>query len=418
MLAVNAPIIYSGRNSSFSNRKGAVCSVGDFGTNKFIKPLAKDSFSQVNFKGYVPSAHNAKGIEDICRLLRNLVESPLVKREPRIAIVAHSGDDADSLCSSVLLKRMIKSAVGADADVIVDKLVPKTFKPFCKKGEVQVVQEKLGANASVEAIKNHFGVYDAVFCLDTAEKRLFDEGIYNGIVTPASNVVKIDHHGVISERADDFNYGHIDLIDTSQKSTGQLLMQFVDALGIRQVGQKFKRMSDLIAATIHGDTHFLQYADDLARKDMEELAKTSDTKKIAAQLKPRTREYRMAINLLKRNTKKEMGGKVVYSVLDGTGFPDYLVRSSTGDYVDNLLLGKNKPMVTFVVRRFPDGQVHVAIRSAEEQGACNIASKLKGGGRHHSSGIPFPPGTPLEKAAGVVLREIELSHSKPQLIAC
>lgn len=418
MLTVNTPIIYSGRNSSFSNRKGAACSAGDFGTNNFIKPLTKDSFSRVNFKGYVPSAHNAKGIEDICRLLKNLVESPLVGRKPRFAIVAHSGDDADAFCSKILFKRMIKSAVGADADVIMQQPVPKVFKPFCRRGEVRVVQEELGVNASAEAIKNHFGDYDAVFCLDTAEKRLFDKGIYEGMVAHASNIVKIDHHGVSSSRAGDFNYGHVSLIDTSQKSTGQLLMQFVDTLGIRQVGQKFRKMSDLITATIHGDTHFLQYADDLARRDMAELARTSDTERVAKKLKRRTSAHRMAINLLKGNTKQEMDGRVVYSVLDGTGLPEHLVRSSTGDYVDGLLLGKNKPKVAFVVRRYPDGKVHAAIRSAEEDIASNIANKLGSGGRSYASGVPFPPGTSLEEAAGAVLREIELSHSEPQRIAC
>lgn len=406
MLKINSSIIYLGRNSSCSNRKGAVCSADNFGASKFIKPLTKDSFSRVNFEGYVPSAHNVGEIERICRLLKNLVESPLLDREPRFAIVSHSGHDADSLCSSVLFKRMIKEAFGADADVIVDKPVPKNFKPFHGRGEVRVVQEELGLSAGVEEIKKHFGDYDAVFCMDTAEKRLFHKGIYEGIVMPASNIVKIDHHFVDSVRAGDYNYGHMGLIDTSQKSTGHLLMQFVDALGVKKAGQKFRKMSDLIAATIHGDTNFLQYADAAAKRDMEELARTSDTQKVAEKLKRRTREHIIAINLLKGNTKQEMGGKVVYSVLDGTDFPEHVVRSSTGDFVDGLL-GKKKPNVAFVVRRFPDGQVHAAIRSAEGHSAYDIAIELGGGGRLDASGIPFPPETPLEEAAGLILQQIK-----------
>lgn len=416
MLTVTPKINYSQTNSSFSNRKGAAFSTSDFEANKFIKPMAKDSFSRVNFKGYVPSAHNVEGIERIYKLLENLTKSRLMRRKPKIAIVAHSGPDADAFCSSILFKRMIKEAVGADADVIIDKPVPKNFRPFYRRGEVRVVQEKLGLNASAEAIKNHFGVYDAVFCLDTAEKRLFDKGIYEGIVAPASNVVKIDHHLVDSARAGDFNYGHVSLIDTSQNSTGHLLMQFVDALGIKQAGQKFRKMSDLIAATIHGDTYFLQHAGDAAIKDMEELAKISDTKKIEEQLKRMTSGERMVINLLKRNTKQN--GRVIYSVFDSTGtdLTKSSVDKSTGTFVD-YVLGKQKPEVAFVVRRLPDGQVHAALRS-ENGSAYDIASVLGGGGRPNASGVHFSSETSLDEAAGRILQQIELSCPEQPRIAC
>lgn len=420
MLTVTPKINYSQTDSSFSNRKGAACSASDFETNKFIKPLAKDSFSRVNFKGYVPSAHNVKVIEDIHRLLRHLVESPLMQRPPRIAIVAHSGPDADAFCSKILFKRMIKEAVGVDADVIMQKPVPKTFKPFYRRGEVRVVQEELGVNANAEAIKKHFGAYDAVFCLDTAEKRLFDKGIYDGIVTPSSNIVKIDHHPVDAERTGEFKYGHLDLTDTSQASTGHLLMQFVDALGIKQAGQKFRRMSNLIAATIHGDTNFLQHADVLASKDMEELAKTSDTQRVAEKLKHREKKHIMAINLLKENTKVAEGDqRVVYSTLDahGTKLSIEEVRALMGIAADGMLEAKDLNY-SIVVGRHPECGVFASIRSQKEGNAFEIAKRLGGCGRLNASRILFPEEISLEDAAAVVLREIELSHSEPQRIAC
>lgn len=423
MLVVNSPIIiYPRINSSVSNPNGAGVSVCETGSAKFKNMLAHDSFSRVNFKGFIPSAHNAKSIEDSCKLIRNLAESPLVGRKPKIAIVAHSGPDVDAFCSPILLKLMIKDAVGADADVIVMKSVEEKFKPFYKQGEVRVVQDALGANASAEAIKNHFGDYDAVFCLDTAEIRLFDKEIYDGIVANASNVVKIDHHPVDSARANEFNYGHMHLVDDSQKSTGQLLMQFVDALGINKAGHKFNKMVELIYTTIQGDTNFLQYADKGVEEDLKLLNPClSDVGKasIIKQLEKRTPAARMAIDLLNKNMKVADGNKkAVYSILDtqNTNLSIEEIRALMGIAADGML-ATNNPHYSIVVARHPESGVFASIRSQNGGNASEIARALGGDGHSHSCRIPFSKDMSPEQAAVLILQQIEKSHAE-QRIAC
>lgn len=421
MLTFNSPMTYSDLNSSFSNRKGTYFAE-HMATNKFIKPLTKDSFNRVNFKGYMPSAHNVGGIERICKLLKNLAESPLVGREPRFAIVSHSDYDVDALCSPVLLKRMIKAAVGADADVIVMKPVEKKFKPFYKQGEIRVVQEELGENASSDEIKRHFGDYDAVFCLDTAEKRLFDKEIYDGIVAPASNVVKIDHHLVDSARAGEFNYGHMHLADTSQKSTGQFLMQFIDVLGINKAGRKFEKMAKLIYTTIQGDTNFLQYADKGVEEDLKLLNPSlSDIGKarIIKQLQKRTPAARMAINLLNENMIVAEGDKkAVYSILDTKDSKLSIgeIRALMGIAADGML-ATNNSHYSIVVARHPESGVFASIRSQNGGDASKIARALGGYGHSHSSRIPFSNDISPEAAVVKILDEIRCSSREQQRLA-
>lgn len=423
MLAINSPMTYSGLNGSFSNRKSTVYSAGQNDVNKLIKPLAKDSFSRVNFKGYMPSAQNAKGIEEICRLLRNLAESPLVGRKPKIAIVAHSTPDADALFSPISLKHIIKKAVGVKSDVIVMKSVQEKFKPLIEEGEIRVVQEELGHNADAEKIKAHFGDYDAVFCLDTAQRNLFDREIYDGIVKPASNVVKIDHHLVDSMRIGEFNYGHSAVVDNSQQSTGQLLMQFVDALGIKKAGRKFKRIAELIYTTIQGDTNFLQYADKGVAQDLELLnPNLSDIEKarIIKQLKHKTPAEKMAMNSLNENMRAASGSqRVVYSTLDaeGTNLSVDELKALMGIAADGMLAA-NGAHYSIVVGRHPIAGVFASIRSQDGGNASEIARALGGGGRSNASGIPFSKNMPLEGALEQILQKIESSHPAEQSIAC
>lgn len=421
MLALNSPMTYSGLNGSFSNRKGAAYSAVP--TTKFIKPLMQDSFSKINFKGYMPSAQNAKGIEEICRLARNLAESSFLGRKPRFAIVAHSTPDADALFSPIALKHIIQEAVGVDSDVIVMKSAQEKFKRLVEKGDIIVVQEKLGENADAEKIREHFGDYDVVFCLDTAKRALFDREIYEGIVKNASNVVKIDHHLVDSMHLGEFNYGHSAVVDTSQQSTGQLLMQFIDALGIKKAGDKFKRIVELIYTTIQGDTNLLQYADKGVAQDLELLnPNLNDIAKarIIKQLQYKTPAEKRAMNSLSENMRAVSGNRrVVYSVLDAsdTNLSIDEVKALMGIAADGMLAA-NGAHYSIVVGKHPKAGVFASIRSQDGGNAPEIARLLGGGGRPNTGAIPFSENMPLEEAVEKILQQIELSHPAEQSIAC
>lgn len=414
MLTLGAKIIYSDRrNNSFSNQKGINISVTEKVSDKCTRTVESDSFNKVSFKGYVPSAHNEKLIKQICEVIADLAKPSSRGKNARFAIVAHSTPDADAFCSCLLLRRMIKEAFGINSDVIVKNPIRKQFKHFMEPKEVQVISEKLGAKAKVKDIKQRFGSYDAVFCLDTAQKCLFDKEIYEGIVACAPRVIKIDHHEVDLRHSKDYNYGHINLVDKTKKATGQLLMEFVDALGLDKNGKKFRRISDLIAAAIEGDTNFLVRADAQASNDMKKLGRTSIIANIVRLLQKRTPAEIRAINDIKKNIKVDKANGVVYSTFDATktALSDDSVQMVTGIAVDDMH-AKHKSKYAFLVKRYADGKVSVSIRSAKSGNAYKIAQELGGGGRRHSSRVDFDNNVSIEDAVNLVLTKMTGQNSK------
>lgn len=412
MLTLGTKIIYSDRrNNSFLNQKGINISMAENVSDKFTRTAECDSFSKVNFTGYRPSARNKKLIEQICKLIADSAKPSTRGKNARFAIVAHSNPDADAFCSCLLLRRMIKEAFGIDSDVIIKKPVRKQFKHFMEPGEVQVINEQLGAKPTSKDIKRRFKSYDAVFCLDTAQKCLFDKEIYKGIVANALKIVKIDHHEVSLRHSKDYNYGDINLVDTTKQATGQLLMEFVDALGLDKKEKKFRRISDLIAAAIEGDTNFLVRADAKASNDIKKLSRTSIIGNIVRLLQKRTSAEIRAINDIKKNIKVDKANGIVYSTFDATktALSDDSVQMVTGIAVDDMH-AKHKSKYAFLVKRYADGKVSVSIRSAKRGNAYKIAQKFaqkfKGGGSRHSSRVDFDNNVSIEEAVELILAKM------------
>lgn len=417
MLTFCTKIMYSDRrNNSFFNQKGINISMQAKVSDKFTT-AERDSFSKVNFKGYAPSSHNEKAIQEICKLIADFAKPSNRGKNARFAIVAHSNPDADAFCSCLLLRRMIKEAFKINSDVIVKNPVTRKLKRFMEHGEVQVISEQLGVKPKVEDIKRRFKGYDAVFCLDTAQKCLFDREIYEGIVDCAPRIVKIDHHKVDLDHSVDYNYGHIYLVDTTKKAAGQLLMEFVDALGLDKDGKKFKKISDLIAAAIESDTNFLARADAQASDDMKELGRISNIARIVRLLQKRTPAEIRAINDIEKNIKVDKTNGIVYSTFDAmkTDLSDDSVQMATGIVVDDMP-AKYKSKYAFLVKRYADGKVSVSIRSAEGGNAYEVAQQIKhefspnpnvnAGGHEYSSRVDFDNNISIEDVVNLVLAKI------------
>lgn len=410
MLTLGTNIIYSNRKTaSFPNQKEVTSSASENVSDKLKLPrnYEYDSFNKVNFKGYSPSARNKKLINRISKLIANTVKHPTQGKSARFAIVAHKSPDPDAFCSCILLRRLIKDAFGINSDVIIKNPVRKQFKHFMEPGEVQVVTKVLGAKADVKDIRRHFKDYDVVFCLDTAKKSLFDSEIYDGIVACAKKVVKIDHHEVDSKCLSECNYGKINLVDAKKKSTGQLLMEFVDVLGLVKTDKQFTRISDLIVATIEGDTNFLAEADAKASRDMKKLGRTSIIGKIVRLLQERTKTEIRAIKRIKKNIKLAKTKGIVYSTFDAskTRLSDDSIQIVTGIAVDEMH-AKYKSKYAFLVKKYADGKVSVSIRSAKRGNAYKVAQELGGGGRKHASRVDFNNGMSIKDAVRLVIEKI------------
>lgn len=391
-------------NNSSQNNKDIPAPLLKVNYDNFVKAP-----TNVNFGQYFPSKTNAQPIREIFNFIKKLV-SKLAK----FAILYHSGPDGDAILSGLTLQRYLKKAFNIKADIIVMNPVPKNFKPFYKKKDIKVVSKILGKKASAEAIKKHFGTYKAVFCLDTARTDLFDNEIYEGIVAPAENIVKIDHHNVDPDKLKDYNYGHINLVDPTKKAVGQLLMEFVDVLGLDKKRSWFKKISDLIAGSISSDTNLLQHdrVDSEVLRDIEVLNRTSNISRIIQLLKRQTPKETKAIRTIKKNIKfiNTSNEKIAYSTFDATGtnFSDEEVKKVTGIVVDEMVPSHNLNFA-FLVKKYPDGRVSASVRSDKDNSAFEIARKLGGGGHQNSSGIDFYNNETIEEAVNLILKQFGIS---------
>jgi phosphoesterase RecJ-like protein len=135
----------------------------------------------------------------------------IFKEKENIAVVAHVMPDGDSIGSMLALYNLLKR-MGKNIDVYSSDVVPDVYSFL----------------PGISAVKRQFEDkgkrYEAVAVLDCGS--MDRTGNFSNLQDMTEIIVNIDHHATNSA------FGHINLIDTSASSTGELIFRIIKQMGV------------------------------------------------------------------------------------------------------------------------------------------------------------------------------------------
>lgn len=208
--------------------------------------------NKVTFKGWSPTDKNDEKISQIV----DFITAPKTKK---IAVIGHYGPDGDAISSMSTMAELIKSATGKKADIFVATAPGPKYDNLGNIKDFKIIDKY----STSKELKEKYGKYDLVIAADTAEAPMFDKSIKAGILDNAKNTIKIDHHPLpcnpTPEQYKNYSYADINLVDDSMSSASQLLMQFVEPLGLDPETMP-KSISNAIATGIISDSNALVFA--------------------------------------------------------------------------------------------------------------------------------------------------------------
>lgn len=359
-------------------------------SNLYSETAMKDySTDTISFQGSGASHKNQYGINKIANIINTV---------KKMAAVLHANPDSDTAGSAMGLVKMIKKATGKDVDIIILNPLPEKLQYIDPKNEIKVINKAPGMHANAEEIHNKYGDYDAVFCMDIAEKKLMDKEIYEGIVSKAKNIIKIDHHKVPEgSRAKDYNFGHINLVDTTRKCAGQIVLQFTNALGLAK--KLDSEITDPLGYALLGDTGKLKYLKKGTLKDGEILSETSDFEKLINTFEEVTPQDFKIWNRMLSNTEFSEDGKIAYSVFDAAGESRSVndLKAIRDTAIDKILGLKGVKYCFAITKNStdPNFPVSASIRSSDKS-ILEAIEKLGGGGGPKACGLKANGKTPEE----------------------
>ncbi|MBQ8749645.1 MAG: DHH family phosphoesterase [Clostridia bacterium] len=124
----------------------------------------------------------------------------IIQSAENILITAHTYPDADAICSSQLMKIIIKKQFDKDCDICVAGKIGRLLRPFCQE---------------INTIKHTSKTYDLVICLDASDlTRIGDLKIS---FEKAKQTINIDHHYTNSK------FATLNIVDTDASSTAEIL---------------------------------------------------------------------------------------------------------------------------------------------------------------------------------------------------
>lgn len=365
--------------------------------------------NMLSFEGYAPSAKNRYMIKKIV----DLVKSEEIKK---IALLSHVGHDGDKIGSMLGLKNIIKKATNKKADAFILNPLPLNTAFIDPKKEIKVIKNifegpekpQLQLSVTPEQIRRKFGDYDLVIVTDTALKSLIDKELKESILDHAKMTAKIDHHphreGM---KAEDFRYGDINLIDPSQESASQIIMQFVKPFGLAANS----KISDPISMGMITDSGQFAYARGKnIFKDASLLSKTSDLKKIAELVKKLDHNEFQLYKTMMNSIKFNNDGEIAYFITDQANVKSP-IKSVVVAVLDQISKIHGVKYYFSVIKNSPEsGKICSSIRSMDKP-IGELAEELGGGGHDYVCGLSKKEENAERFANEVLTKLIELKNS-------
>ena len=373
-----------------------------------INHINNNSYKQttgqnLSFKGWRPaSLKNKEQIEKICNLLNTA-------KIRKVSISGHSFPDSDSIGSSFAMAVLLNTKYKTPVDIFISGKLPKKYRFL--KGQPGVRVFPLFDDEP--NLKRRFGRYDLSISMDTPDSTRMHKDYYRDIFLNSKYKIKIDHH---EEPADSGlrigNYADISLVDTNSVSAAQLVMQFVEPLGINKRHLP-RRFNEAVYTGILGDTGYFKRPNvGFARKDTALLIKNGlKTEIVKDLLHPAIpKEIGDFITETTSNVKLSEKKRVVYLHLDdefqkklhelNNKDMEYEINNKLKSHI--MILGKQlKTEFALIFSKIGENLLKVSARSAEVN-ILDTAKKYQGGGHENAAGFFIP----IKKDVNTHIKEI------------
>jgi phosphoesterase RecJ-like protein len=321
--------------------------------------------AQVNSAGHATVAALANPIEAILKVLRE---------GERFLVCSHSRPDGDAV-GSILAMGMLLRQMGKRVDLVTADRIPIIYRTLPEASTIRT------------ALRVH-GPYDAAILLEC-------DGLERTRLRGLDQffVINIDHHA--SGRA----FGHLNWIDRSAASVGELVHRLVKAAG----GVVTPEMASCLYATVLTDTGGFCYGTtnaatfDLAR---ELVVAGADPLRIAQDV-----YFSLAMSKLLLlgaalgNLKRE--GRLAWLWVSHQDMVRSCAVEEDCEGIVNYAVSIEGVEAAAFLRELPEQRIRLSLRSKGKVNVAAIAERLGGGGHENAAGCTLEG--PLERALGEIL---------------
>jgi phosphoesterase RecJ-like protein len=306
----------------------------------------------------------------------------VVNEANSFVLTSHMRPDCDAIGSEVALAHALQS-LGKTVQIVNGDPVPPHIAFIDPARQVQV----LGREIRAEEVNG-----DVLVVLDTSSWTQLGPMADVARSTPARKVV-IDHH--VSE--DDL--GATMFKDIESESTGRLVLEAIDALGVKLTPQ----IAEPLFAAIATDTGWFRFA-----------SVTEDTLKAVAQLVAAGARPHLVFaalyeqNSLARvrlqgriltNVISHLGGRLLSTAITQADLRAVGAEPTDTEDVINRLLSVAGVEVALLFLELGPQETKVSLRSRSPVDVREIAERLGGGGHRAAAGLRFPGPLPAAESA-------------------
>lgn len=304
----------------------------------------------------------------------------VVGRGERFLVCSHSRPDGDAV-GSMLAMGMLLEQMGKQATLVTADKIPVVYRGLP------------GADGIVTTLRVH-GYYDAAILLecDSAERtRLLGLEPYY--------LINIDHH------ATGRNFGHLNWIDRSAASVGELVFRLAKQAGAEMTPE----LATCLYVTLLTDTGGFCYGGVQASTFAiaEELTRAgADPVRIAQEVYFATPMSKLllagaALSNLKRD------GRLAWLWVTHADMMRSCAAEEDCEGIVNYALSVGGVEAAAFFRELPDGSIRLSLRGKGRVDVAAIAAKLGGGGHENSAGVTVDG--PLQSAMQLILGELKIA---------
>jgi phosphoesterase RecJ-like protein len=317
-----------------------------------------------------------------------------LKRARRALIIGHIRPDGDAI-GSVAALTLILRKLGKEAEGCVPDPVPWFYQPIEGTRILKSVQELRGEE------------FDTVIVLDSSDVSRIGEA--RALLRGREPDLVIDHH------ATNTGFGVLNFCDPGYAAVALIIYEIA-----KRTVECDQVLAELLLLGIATDTGFFKYQS----VDQRTLAAAAELVGCGA------RPHRIASAVLEHRTLKtvrllaemfntlevELGGKLAYGYVSA----EMLSRSGCGEEETEGFVGEIRSLygveVAILFTEWPEGEVHVSLRSKDYADVSRVALKFGGGGHPRAAGCTLQVPRIADAIRPVVeeARALLLSYEKDQ----
>lgn len=307
----------------------------------------------------------------------------VIRRGERFLVCSHSRPDGDAVGSMLAMGKLL-TQFGKRADLVASDRVPDIYR--CLPGAEEI-----------RFAMHVYGPYDAVILLECdGVERTKLSGL------EAFYLVNIDHHSTGR------NFAHLNWIDRTAASVGELVYRLVKASGLPVTAE----IASCLYATVLTDTGCFCYG--ATRASTFALAKElveagADPVRIAQEVYFSTATAKLhLLGAALTNLKRD--GRLAWLWVTHQDFVRTRAAEEDCEGIVNYALSISGVEAAAFLRELPEGRIRVSLRSKGQVDVSAIAQMLGGGGHENAAGVTLEG--PLREAQEQILAELRpaLAH--------